>query len=80
MAVLFGKNLRRLRAKAGLSQERLALEAELNRSYIGGVERGERNIALVNICCLAKTIGCRPMDLMEGLEDGDLIKPPSRAH
>jgi transcriptional regulator with XRE-family HTH domain len=78
VAAMFGKNLRRLRQEAGFSQESLALEAELNRSYIGGVERGERNISLVNICRLAVTIGCRPAELLEGLENGSCTSQPAR--
>lgn len=53
----FGKRLRDLRKENGLSQEELALECELDRSYIGGVERGERNISLVNIYKIAKALG-----------------------
>lgn len=75
MTKLFGDNLRQLRKASrlypgGLSQERLALEAGLNRSYVGAVERGERNISLVNICKLAHTIGCTPAELLNGLEAG----------
>jgi transcriptional regulator with XRE-family HTH domain len=80
VAVLFGNNLRRLRQEANLSQEKLALDANLNRSYVGGIERGERNVALVNICRLAATIGCRPAELMEGLEVGEIVKPAARTN
>jgi len=55
--VLFGDRLRFFRKKLGWSQEKLALEVELDRTYIGGIERGERNVALLNICKLAKTLG-----------------------
>lgn len=51
-----------------MSQESLALEAELNRSYVGQVERGERNISLINICKLARAIGCKSADLLIGVE------------
>jgi len=54
---LFGDRLRFFRKKLGWSQEKLALEVELDRTYIGGIERGERNVALLNICKLAKTLG-----------------------
>lgn len=44
-----GLNIRRIRSEKGLSQESLAFEADLDRSYIGGVERGDRNIAILNL-------------------------------
>jgi DNA-binding XRE family transcriptional regulator len=45
----FGQRIREMRRKARLSQEELAMLAQLDRSYVGGVERGERNISLINI-------------------------------
>ena len=45
----FGKRVRMLRTAKGLSQEALALACDLDRTYIGGIERGERNVSLVNI-------------------------------
>ena len=64
----FGHNLRECRLEVGLSQERLALEAELNRSYVGQVERGERNISILNVVKLARAIGCTASRLVAGLE------------
>ncbi len=64
----FGEELRLLRKKksaqktSGLSQESLALACDLDRTYIGGVERGERNISLVNIQKIAKTLGIPAKD------------------
>lgn len=63
--VLFGRHLAELRSAKGWSQEKLALESGLARSYLGGVERGQRNIALVNICKLAETLGVTPAELMD---------------
>lgn len=50
----FGERVRVLRKAKGLSQEQLAMSCNLDRTYIGGVERGERNVSLLNIqkiCC-----------------------------
>lgn len=61
---LFGQRLAAIRRSKGWSQEKLALESGMARSYVGGVERGQRNIALVNICKLAETLGISPGELM----------------
>ena len=53
----FGKRVRELRAAKGLSQEALALTCDLDRTYIGGIERGERNVSLVNIEKIAAGLG-----------------------
>lgn len=65
--VVFGRQLAALRRQAGMSQEALALESGLARSYLGGVERGQRNIALLNICRLAAALSVRPSDLLQTL-------------
>jgi transcriptional regulator with XRE-family HTH domain len=62
---LFGKRLVQLRKERGLSQEELAWESELARSYISGIERGLRNISLLNICKLADTLGVQPSELLK---------------
>jgi len=51
----FGKAVRKRRQKLGVSQEEFADMCGLDRTYIGGIERGERNVSLVNIEKLAKT-------------------------
>jgi len=53
----FGARMRALRQQRGLSQEELAFSCNLDRTYIGSVERGERNISLVNIHTIAAALG-----------------------
>lgn len=65
--VLFGRRLAELRRAKGWSQEKLALESGLARSYLGGVERGQRNVALMNICKLAEALELEPHVLMKFL-------------
>lgn len=62
---LFGVRLIELRKVKGWSQERLALESGLARSYLGGVERGHRNIAILNIVKLAEALEVPPSALLE---------------
>lgn len=62
---LFGQHLARLRKTLGWSQEKLALESGLARSYVSGIERGVRNVALQNICQLAKTLGLEPKVMLD---------------
>ena len=52
----FGKRIREIRNVSGISQEQLAFESGLDRSYIGQVERGERNISIVNIHRVARAL------------------------
>jgi transcriptional regulator with XRE-family HTH domain len=59
----FGARVRQLRQKKGLSQETLALACALDRTYIGGVERGERNISLLNIHKIADALGVSAREL-----------------
>ncbi len=52
----FGNKIRELRLARGLSQEELAFRAGVHRTYLGGIERGERNVALQNIAAIAKAL------------------------
>jgi transcriptional regulator with XRE-family HTH domain len=55
--LLFAENLRKTRKAQGISQEKLAELAELHRTYIGSIERGERNISIDNMERLAHALG-----------------------
>ena len=61
----FGERVRAVRKDKGLSQEALALACALDRTYIGGVERGERNISLINIYKIALALGVKAADLFK---------------
>ncbi len=63
--LLFGRRVALLRKGKGWSQEQLALQSGLARSYLSGVERGQRNIALENIVRLAITLGISLSELMD---------------
>lgn len=58
----FGDRVRELRKGAGFTQEELADAAELDRSYVGSIERGERNLSIENVCRLANAIGVSPAE------------------
>jgi transcriptional regulator with XRE-family HTH domain len=60
----FGAAVRALRRKLGVSQERLAFAAELDRSYVSDVERGNRNVSLVNIVRIAEALRVTPSELL----------------
>jgi transcriptional regulator with XRE-family HTH domain len=62
--VALGGAVRAMRIERGLSQEALAHDAEIDRSYLGGIERGEHNIAVVNLLKLADRLGITLADLM----------------
>ncbi|MCA9006673.1 MAG: helix-turn-helix transcriptional regulator [Planctomycetaceae bacterium] len=63
----FGERVRELRKEQGYSQENFAYACELDRTYVGGIERGERNVALRNIERIADTLGISVAELMEGV-------------
>jgi len=62
--LIFAENMRKLRRERGLSQEDLAELSNLHRTYIGSVERGERNISIDNLERLANAFGVRLKDML----------------
>jgi transcriptional regulator with XRE-family HTH domain len=67
----FGETLREHRQRAGLSQEKLAAKAGIDRTYVGGAERGERNVALVNIVRLAEALNVTAAELLDPIGKQD---------
>ncbi|EJB8574519.1 helix-turn-helix transcriptional regulator [Vibrio parahaemolyticus] len=64
LAVIVGKRIAKLRKSKGLSQDKLALLSEIDRSYVGRIERGEVNITLEKLYELADTLGCDAKELL----------------
>lgn len=64
----FGQAIKELREKLGISQEELAELCNLHRTYVGSVERGERNISLVNIIKLAHALKVTPSQILEKIK------------
>lgn len=68
----FGRRIRELRQVAGLSQEELAARAGLHRTYVGAIERGERNLGLINIYAIADALGLPIESLFNGRPSSSL--------
>ena len=68
---LFGENVRKYRRLLNISQEELAHRAELHRTYIGMIERAEKNITLVNIEKIANALEVRIEDLLKHSDNGN---------
>jgi transcriptional regulator with XRE-family HTH domain len=67
--IAFGIRMKAIREDRGYSQERLAELARLHRTYIGGVERGERNVSLLNIWRIADALGVKPSALLAASDE-----------
>ncbi|MDX8054813.1 helix-turn-helix transcriptional regulator [Lentzea sp. BCCO 10_0798] len=67
VARAFGARVRQSREVLGLSQEGLADASGLHRTYIGSIERGERNVSLVNILRIADALNVPPGQLLNGI-------------
>ena len=63
-----GKRIREQRVALGISQEDLAHFSGLHRTYIGSVERGERNVSVVNNVSIARALPMTPSELFEGIK------------
>ncbi len=63
-----GKAIKENRTGKGLSQERLAEMTGLHRTYVGSVERGERNVSAINIKAIADALKCKPSELFQVAE------------
>lgn len=63
----FGEIVREIRKQRNLSQEEFAEKCGLHRTYIGGIERGERNVSLLNIIKMAQALDVTVADLVKGL-------------
>lgn len=75
---VFGARVRGLRLSAGLTQEELAHRAGMHWTYLGGIERGERNPSLLNICRLASALGVAPSNLFVDVGDQKTLKKDGR--
>lgn len=64
LRAIFAGNIKRLRKERGLSQEGLAFESGLHRTYISGIERGIRNVSLDNIGVIAEALHVPPATLL----------------
>lgn len=70
---LFGKHIRKIRTAKGYSQEQLAGFAGLDRTYISGIERGQRNVSLMNLVKLAKALNVPAQQLLDfDMEESDV--------
>ena len=65
--IALGKRIKELRSETGLSQEKFALEIEMDRTYFASVESGKRNISIVNIKKIADGLGVSLSELFKGL-------------
>jgi len=69
LAIALGHSIRRERRKRGLSQDILALTSNLDRSYVGRIERGEVNITVEKLYRIARVLACEPADLLPPLPE-----------
>jgi transcriptional regulator with XRE-family HTH domain len=66
--VVLGRTVRTIRLSQGMSQEALSLQTELDRSYVGGVERGEHNISFISLQRISDALGLQLAELLSRAE------------
>lgn len=66
--IVLGENIRKYREAKGFSQEQLAFEAGLDRTYVGGAERGERNLTVLSALKVSRALEVKLSQLVEGLD------------
>lgn len=76
---ILGWNLRRLRVAKGISQERLALEAGIDRAYVGRVERAKENVTVATLDALAVVLGVPVAELFSAFDETQLPAPSLKA-
>lgn len=79
LAVAIGKNIREKRQAYGLSQDRFALVAGIDRSYMGRIERGEVSITIEKLYRIAEALQCEPIILLPKVSSIRLL-PPHKAN
>jgi len=77
---VFGANLRALRQSRGLSQEQFADVVGVHRTYMGGVERGERNLTLKSVEFLCEAAGVDPVEMLRPARSGAANTPARGPH
>lgn len=65
---IVGKNVRRFRQRADLTQEQLAFAAEIDLTYVGGIERGKRNPSVLVLVRIATALGAEPAELLQNAQ------------
>lgn len=76
---IIGWNLRRLRVERGLSQERLALAAGIDRAYVGRIERGSENVTIATLEAMASALAVPVAELLTAPEPGTAKPMPLRS-
>lgn len=66
-----GSQIRDFRKSTGISQEQLALRAGVDRSYLGGIERGSRNVSFLTLVKIAATLGCSVSDITKEIPENE---------
>lgn len=68
ISIALGKNVRERRLELELTQEKLSFKSGLDRTFIGHIEAGTRNVTVITLCKIAKALGVKPQELLKGIE------------